>query len=124
MGRREFISLVGGATAALGGFAYGQQPLRNTPLVGALWLGAPSARIALKLQEAFRRGLREGGFTEGTNITMEHRYYSDGIETAAADLVRIKPNVIFAVGTPGYPGGKARDRLHTNRWCKYGRPGK
>jgi putative ABC transport system substrate-binding protein len=100
MRRREFIGLVGGA-AALSGVAYAQQTPKNLPLVGALWLGDPAGRITLKLKDAFQRGLREEAYSEGTNIEIEHRHYSDGIVKAASDLVGLRPSVILVVGTPG-----------------------
>jgi putative ABC transport system substrate-binding protein len=71
------------------------------PLVGTLWLGAASNRITTKLKDAFYRGLREEGYSEGTNIAIEHRYYADGIDKAAASLVGLGPDVILVVGTPG-----------------------
>jgi ABC-type uncharacterized transport system substrate-binding protein len=51
--------------------------------------------------EAFRRGLHEIGYTEGRNVTVEWRFAkgsADRLSEAAAELVRLKVNVIFAVG--------------------------
>jgi putative ABC transport system substrate-binding protein len=101
MRRRDFIAVVGGA-AAYGAFsARGQQKSKTKPLIGALWLGEPSAKITLRLKDAFERGLVEEGYTQGSNIAVEHRYYSDGITKAANDLVAMAPDVILVVGTPG-----------------------
>lgn len=101
MRRREFIGIVGGATAAaLRGDAYAQQAPKNIPLVGALWPGDPANQISLSLKDAFQRGLREEGHSEGS-IAIEHRFYSDGIEKAARDLVNLRADVIVVSGTPG-----------------------
>ena len=51
--------------------------------------------------EAFRQGLREIGYIEGQNVIVEWRFAkgnADRLSEAAADLVRLKVNVIFAVG--------------------------
>jgi putative ABC transport system substrate-binding protein len=100
MQRRNFLRLAGGA-AAWPLAARAQQPSKKMPLVGALWLGDPTGRITSKLKDTFQRGLREEGYSEATNIAIESRYYSDGIDKAASDLVGLNPDVIFVVGTPG-----------------------
>jgi len=69
MKRREFITLLGGA-AAWPLVARAQQP------VGVL---APQSQAAsARHVEAFRKGLRDLGYVEGRNITLEFRY-GDGL---------------------------------------------
>ena len=81
--------------------AEAQQPAK-VPRIGYLAtspLGA-SARI-----EAFRQGLRELGYVEGKNIVIESRYAegkSDRLPTLAAELVRLKVDVILSAG-PRHP---------------------
>ena len=52
--------------------------------------------------DAFRQGLREAGYVVGQNLVIEHRRFArgsaEGLTTKAADLVRLKVEVIFAQG--------------------------
>src|SRR6266550_173226 len=99
MRRREFIALVGGATAWP--FAISaQQP--KVPRIGYLVTGSlesPEARVFL---DAFRRGLHERGYVEGQSIAMEFRAANGEIERSpalASELVRLKVDVIVAPNT-------------------------
>jgi putative tryptophan/tyrosine transport system substrate-binding protein len=54
--------------------------------------------------DAFRQGLREYGYTEGQNISIEYRWAEGRYErfpALVADLVRLKVDVIVTAGTPG-----------------------
>jgi putative ABC transport system substrate-binding protein len=69
MERREFITVLGGATAwPLTGLAQ-QSPL---PVIG--WLGARAAHESAYLVGAFRQGLKEAGFIESQNVTLDFRW--------------------------------------------------
>jgi putative tryptophan/tyrosine transport system substrate-binding protein len=95
IGRREFMTLLGGTAAVWPIAASAQQPtmpvvglLRNTP-------SGPFAHIVL----ALRRGLNEVGFFEGQNVTIEQRWadgHDDRLPALVADLVRQKATVIVA----------------------------
>jgi putative tryptophan/tyrosine transport system substrate-binding protein len=67
--RREFISLVGGAAAAWPLAARAQQT--GMPLVG--WLGSETRKAEDSRIVPFREGLKEGGYSEGQNVTIEYR---------------------------------------------------
>jgi putative tryptophan/tyrosine transport system substrate-binding protein len=73
----------------------------KVPRIGWLSLGAPSPPNPY-LRDAFRQGLRELGWVEGQNIAIESRYAEgepDRLPDLAAELVRLKVDVIFA-GNP------------------------
>ena len=96
MDRRSFIALIAGALAAPPRLASGQAVRR----IG--WLTGGSPKSHAKLLEAFREGLREHGWVEGRNIALELRWGegdSARLPALAADLVRLKPDVIVTAAT-------------------------
>src|SRR5262245_5007555 len=102
MNRRKFITLLGGAAVALPAVAHGQQAPRTVPLVGALYVGEPSAPISVSQRDAFEQGLRESGYIERQNIAIENRYAKDPNEISSAvnDLVALRVDVMMVGGTP------------------------
>ena len=99
MKRREFITFLGGAAAALPLAAVrAQQAMR---VVGFLGGAAPACYAVLI--EAFRSGLRDHGYIEGQNIRIEYRWAQaqyENLPALAADLVQRKVDVIVTQGTP------------------------
>ena len=97
MKRREFITLLGSTAAGWPLAAHAQQ-LAKLPRLGVLLFSTPQADP--QMGEA-RRGLRDLGYVEGHNLTLEYRY-ADGrperLPDLAADLVRARPDVVFAIG--------------------------
>jgi putative tryptophan/tyrosine transport system substrate-binding protein len=97
MNRRAFISLIGSAAVMWPRGARAQQPA--LPVVG--FLSARSPEESQHLNEAFARGLKEGGFVEGQNVAIEFRWargdYSR-LGALAADLVQHRVAVITAAG--------------------------
>jgi putative tryptophan/tyrosine transport system substrate-binding protein len=97
MRRREFITLLGSAAAAWPFAARAQQP--PVPVVG--WLTIRSSPLAHTIA-AFRDGLRERGYVEGSNVSTEFRYAAgryDRVPVLAAELVARRVNVIVATGS-------------------------
>ena len=96
MRRREFITLLAGAAAwPLAGRA--QQPARR-PRLGVLIYSTPDVDPNTK---SFLQGMRELGYVDGQNIDVEFRYAEgrpERLPELAADLVRLKPDVIYALG--------------------------
>ena len=96
MRRRDFIKVVG-SVVAWPLVAQAQQSA--TPLIG--FLSSRSPDESKDVLAAFRKGLSEAGFTEGTNVTVEYRWALGEYEklpALAADLVKRNVAVIAAVG--------------------------
>src|SRR5436190_12207057 len=99
IGRREFITLLGGTTAAWPLAARAQQP-GKLPTIGFLGT-APS--IESQRVAAFVQRLRELAWIDGRNLTIEYRWAEGRNERyaeAAAEFVRLKVDVIVTVATP------------------------
>jgi len=102
MRRREFITLLSGATVAWPLAARGQQPERMRR-IGVLTSGAdaddPDGRAR---SAAFLQGLQQLGWTDGRNIRIDYRWGAgdaDNMRKYAAELVSLVPDVILASGT-------------------------
>jgi putative tryptophan/tyrosine transport system substrate-binding protein len=94
--------------------AAGAQPAGKVPRIGILSPASPSdtgrnpSDLAV-LFAAFREGLRELGYVEGRNIQIESRWAEgnyDRLPGLAADLVRLKVDVIVTYGTPAAQAAK------------------
>jgi ABC-type uncharacterized transport system substrate-binding protein len=106
MRRREFIALVSGAIVCPMGVR-AQHQAGKVARIGYLWVTSPSDRPPLL--DAFRQRLRELGWVEGQNIVLDYRFAEgrlDRLPDLAADLVRLKVDVIVSLGTQGVMAAK------------------
>jgi putative ABC transport system substrate-binding protein len=97
MRRREFITLASSAAIAWPLASRAQQPAM--PVIG--FLNSASAAEWTRFLTAFRRGLRETGFVEGLNVTIEFRWAQgqyDRLPTLATELVNRGIAVLVATG--------------------------
>jgi putative ABC transport system substrate-binding protein len=95
MRRREFIGLVGGATA----WPLAVQAQARLPVVG--WFNV-RPRIATALSEGFVEGLRDAGFVDGRSVIIDYRSADgdfDRLPVIAAEFVQRQVAVIAAPGT-------------------------
>jgi len=104
--RRTFIgTLAGGLLAAP--LAADAQQARGMRRIG--WLSPASAAEGLPNLEALRAGLRELGYVEGQNITIEARWAdgrSERLPQLAAELVRLPVDVLCTAGSPASGAAK------------------
>ncbi|MGA8562949.1 MAG: ABC transporter substrate binding protein, partial [Pseudolabrys sp.] len=104
MTRRKFITLVGGAAAWPLATRAQQATL---PVIG--FLNGASPKAYAQNVSGFLQGLKEMGYIEGQNVTIEYRW-AEGryarLQEMAADLIRGQVSVIVA-NTPAAPVAKA-----------------
>ena len=97
IGRRHFLSALGGASLAWPLGAHALQP--SMPVIG--FISAGSSNTSARFAAAFHKGLSESGCIEGQNVTVEYHWLEgqyDLLPALMADLVRRK---VAVIATPG-----------------------
>jgi putative tryptophan/tyrosine transport system substrate-binding protein len=100
------LSVIAFVLVVTGAVAQAQQPAK-IPRIG--YLGATSRSVSSARIEAFRQGLRELGYVEGKNIVIEWRHHEgkvDRLPALAAELVRLKVDIIITAGAPATRAAK------------------
>ena len=98
MRRRDFIALAGSAVAAFRASPLQAQGAAKVHRLGVLLFGQPQTDPNAN---SFLQGMRELGYVEGRNIAIDFRYAEGNPERLpgiAADIVQLKPDVLFALG--------------------------
>ena len=100
MRRRDFVALLGGVAMAWPLGTWAQTPSKR-PLIGFL---APASKASSeRFHDGFPQGMRELGYLEARDYTLEARY-ADGdvsrLPLLAKELVRLEPSLIVAGAAP------------------------
>ena len=104
------ISLAGVITAPLAAAA---QPAKKIARIGFLSPSSLSDPRTRSFVEAFRQGLRDLGWVEGQNVTIEYRWAEERTERLAelaGDLARLNIDVLVAATSPAIQAAKRATR--------------
>ena len=108
MDRRAFLGTIAGGLLAAP-LAAGAQPAGKVYRIGYISNSPPNTPESSPFYEAFRQGLRERGWVEGRNAVIEWRFAEGRMERfpdLAADLVRLKVDLIVTTGGPAARAAK------------------
>jgi putative ABC transport system substrate-binding protein len=103
--RRDLIGVFGGAAITLPILARAQQA--RIYKIG--YLGVTSPSLESHQVEGFLQGLNNFGYVEGRNIVLEYRWaegHYERMPALAAELVRLKPDILVTAGTPAAMAAK------------------
>jgi putative ABC transport system substrate-binding protein len=112
MKRRDFITVLGGAAVA---WPLGARAQQTVPITAFVWAGQTSSgRSMAPYVAAFRQGLREVGFVEGQNVTVEYGWMGGegkGLPALMAELVQRQVAVIVGNTPPAMAAKKATSTI-------------
>src|SRR5262245_18667039 len=104
MNRREFITLLGGATA----WPLAARAQQSMPVIG--FLNGLGQNDRPNLPAAFRRGLGEAGYVDGRNVTIEYRFGENRVRRVSTDgfgLSSSRARILLANGNTAAHWGPA-----------------
>jgi putative ABC transport system substrate-binding protein len=111
--RRDFIKLAGGAATVWPLAASAQQPSRALRRLGVVSLGLQNEPFFKSTNAVFLQALAALGWKEGSNLQIDWRWHGADAalaERQAAELIALKPDVLFAVGNPAVEKIKQQTR--------------
>jgi len=110
MRRREFVTLLAGATA-WPFIARGQQPERMRRIGVLVGLAENDPEMKARLA-GLRQGLEKFGWFEGGNMRIDYRFAPAGAhaQSLARELVALQPDLILAQSTPAALAAQAETR--------------
>ena len=111
MQRREFITLLGGATVTWPFGARAQQP--TIPVIGLL--GSSSSDKSIHMTNALRAGLNESGFIDGKNLAIEYRWAHDNYDSLPALVAELVKRQVAGIVTIGGEPSALAAKAATNK---------
>jgi putative ABC transport system substrate-binding protein len=121
--RRAFLAA--SIAATFSPFVEAAPPPTKTWRIG--YLGPVSPSAGARLLESFRQGLRELGYVEGHNISIDYRWAEgrlDRFPVLAAELAQLKVNVIVTYNNAGVTALQRANENDTDRLCQRGGSGR
>jgi ABC-type uncharacterized transport system substrate-binding protein len=120
--RRTFLGALAGSSLAAPVGAFAQQPPARIARIGFLGVASASAPASVARVAALRTGLRDLGYVQGKNLTIDFRWAEgkhERLPELAAELVRLKVDVIVA----SFPGLFQHAATYVDKILKRAKPG-
>ena len=112
--RRTFLAGTGAVLFAAPLAAEAQLPAGNARIgphrIGVLLTSSPPSDVALRLRDGLRAGIRQAGYVEGQDVTIEERNAEGNVERLrdlATELIQLRVALIVTFGTPAALAAKA-----------------